>query len=186
MNLEDYKKSMYFRLDNRLEAFKSCIERAKRYVDNLDGDGGEKDRLWLDQFVKGNGLDICCGDFIVGDVGVDGDRNKVGADYLVSGDELTFQDPESLDYIVTNYLDAFPNPLKALNEWWRCLRKGGVLAIVCRDSDSYKNSLGPLNNAVRQSCYTKSMLSFYLFRSGFSKVVVEATPHGSLRASSTK
>jgi len=187
-----YKDHMIARLDLRVKTITDKAERIKKgYIAGLpDLDGGaEDDRQWLDQFAKGQGFDIACGDFIIGDVvqaiGVDGAPRMLGTDYWSEGDNLSFQPADTLDYIVTNYLDGMPSPLKALNEWYRCIKPGGKIAVVCRDADSYKDDMGPLSNGRRQSCYTATTLKNYLFRAGFKKVKVE---HGnmSLRGTGVK
>jgi SAM-dependent methyltransferase len=153
------------------------IKRMRRYVDQ-NRIGGEQARLWLDEQVKelGDGLDICCGDFLIrGAEGVDGDLKKVGPTYChVSGDELTNHFAKEMDFIVTNYLEAFPNTLKALNEWNRVLKKDGLLALVCADSEQYEEGLGPLSNRHRLNCFTKTTIRHYLNRSGFSRISVES------------
>ena len=193
--MHKYYQQVNLRLNNRVEHFQLRVKKALRLLahdieNNLDEvQDMELDRLWLDQFATGKGLDICCGDFLVGDsVGVDCNRFTLGADYLSKGDELTFQRSEGLDFIVTNYLEAMPNPLNAFNEWYRCLKLGGRLALVCRDANSYpvKNPLGALDNRKRQSTYTKATLSHYLHRSDFIEVNIEETKHGTLRTSAIK
>jgi SAM-dependent methyltransferase len=141
------------------------------------------------------GLDIACGDFLCGEpdqaLGVDGAERQIGTDHFNEGDELTFAEPGKKSFIVTNYLDAFPNPLKVLNEWYRALSfKDGRLAIVCRDAEfPEKNKhleLGPLSNGKRQSVYTTITLPQYLKRAGFTDVKIEKTAWGSLRCSAIK
>lgn len=173
-------------IDNRLAKLQRRAARLAKRVEGLPNE--DPDRKWLEQFLKGSGLDIACGDFVLGDsVGVDSDIYTLGADYNYAGDELTFQKPESLDYIVTNYFDAFPTPLKALHEWWRCLKREGTLAIICRDADTYFTEQGPLENVQRNSLFTKKTLSMYLWRAGFRLVNVECNnEHQSLRALATK
>ncbi|MHA2066702.1 MAG: hypothetical protein ACXABY_20210 [Candidatus Thorarchaeota archaeon] len=175
-NQVDY---MRWRLDRRVQTITDRAEKVKRrYVADCDRIGeapGEDERLWLDQFAKGNGLDIACGDFLCGDAnGVDGHERMVGCDWWCEGDELAFQEPGKLDFVVTNYLDGFANPLKALNEWWRCIRPGGIIAIITRDSDAYVGPTGPLENARRQMAYNVNTLKFFLGRAGFVNVTVVA------------
>src|SRR3990167_4536233 len=71
-----------------------------------------------------------------------------------------------LDYVVTNYLECFPDPLRVLIDWRARLRPGGVLAIVARDSNCYEAHRGPLVNHRRVSCFTLTTLRFYLERAG--------------------
>ncbi len=193
--MKDYYAFVNLRLNNRVETFKRRVKKALRLLDhdiknNLDAvQDTERDRLWLDQFAVGDGLDICCGDFLIGDsVGVDCNRHYLGADYLQQGDELTFQRSEGLDFIVTNYLEAMPSTLNAFNEWYRCLKPGGRLALVCRNADQYslKNPLGALDNRKRQTTYTSTTLSHYMYRADFVEVVIEETEHGTLRAAAVK
>ena len=193
---DDYHEYMKYRLDRRVEAIKHKAERVyKGYVRNKtdkDNNPDEEDRLWLDQFANGNGYDICCGDFLIGGedqaAGVDGDARWVGVDKLCEGDELAFQEPGRVDYIVTNYLEGMPYPLKALNEWWRCLKPEGVLALVCRNANKYsaKYPKGALDNGSRQSTFTAVTLSQYLHRAGFKDVKVEETAGVTLRAYAVK
>ena len=192
---DKYQDYMKWRLDRRVQSMRdradACI---RRFVDRLSDEDAEKtesDRLWLDQFAVGTGLDIACGDFLIGEddqaVGVDGDRRYIGADFHCEGDELTFQTSESLDYVVTNYLEGMPNPLNALNEWWRVLRPGGILAIICRDANRYppKYLKGALSNGSRQNTYTSVTLGHYLYRAGFTEYKYEEVG-GGIRASVVK
>lgn len=188
--MEVYKAYLTKLLKRRVDTITARAERIqRRYIDRLtpDAKSDQYDREWLEQYAQGNGLDIACGDFPIGNAqGVDGDEHAViGADWVAEGDELTFQQPGTLDYVVTNYLDAFPNPLKALNEWYRVLRTGGIFAIVCRNAEAYPHRLGPLENQRRQALYTTLTLSQYLYRAGFSSVKVEAVDK-TLRATAVK
>jgi len=193
-NFKTYQEYMIWRLDKRVETVRAKAERIKEnYIKRLPStDGGsEENRIWLDQFARGVGFDIACGDFLIGDVvqalGVDGAPKMLGTDYWSEGDDLSFQPADSLDYIVTNYLDGMPAPLKALVEWRRCIKSGGRIAVVCRDAEQYTQEMGPLENARRQSCYTEVTLKNYLYRVGFIDVRVEVHPKSSsLRGSATK
>lgn len=192
-SFKDYMKwRLYRRVDLVREKADSCM---RRFVDRLSEEGArvcEEDRLWLDQFAVGNGFDIACGDFLVGDweqaTGVDGDNCVIGHDWLAEGDELAFQTHESLDYVVTNYFEGMPSPLKALNEWWRTLKPGGVLAIVCRDANSFpaKYLKGALANGSRQNTYTTVTLGHYLYRAGFTDYKVEVVRGNTIRATAVK
>ena len=155
------------------------------------GKESEEDREWLEGFAVGNGLDICCGDYAIGDsLGVDELRTRLAADYPGRGDALAFQGSDELDFIVTNYLEAMPAPLLAFNEWYRCLKDGGVLALVCMDANAYannvKNPLGVLSNRRRYNTYTKITLSQYLYRAGFTEIKIEEIGKTRLRASAVK
>ena len=179
----NYHEYMRYRLDRRVEKVKAkadaLYENHVLLRTNKDDNADEEDRLWLDQFANGNGYDICCGDFLVGGedqaTGIDGDGRKVGSDTICEGDAIAFQEPGRLDFIVTNYLEGLPNPLSALNEWWRCLKPEGVLAMVCRNANKYsaKYPKGALDNGSRQNTFTAVTLSHYMYRAGFKDVKVE-------------
>ena len=189
-----YKESMIRRLDLRVKLVREKAERIKKnYI------GGKKfcdaesevNRIWLDQFTEGTGFDIACGDFLLGAdtqaIGVDGTAKMLGTDFCSEGDNLSFQRDNTLDYVVTNYLDGMPSPLKALREWVRVLKPGGRIGVVCRDSDAYTDDLGVLSNARRQSCYTEKILKNYLYRVGLRHVMVERHPKTlSIRGSGVK
>lgn len=179
------KKKMLERIEWREKKFNEAVAKLRAQV-YAGAVGGEPDRLWLDGHAKGNGLDICCGDFpIKGAEGVDVSARKIGADFLAKGDELTFVDSNSLDFVVTNYLDVFPDTLKVLNEWYRVLKPRGRLALVCRNADAYLHPLGPLDNRSRVSLFTMKTIRLYLERAGFSKVTVIAE-YTSLRVTASK
>jgi SAM-dependent methyltransferase len=187
-----YKESLRQRVD-RAHARRNKPgkkDRVLAFIETMkDGpiSGAESDRIWLDQIAVGEGLDICCGDFIIGEAkGVDGDETKLGADYQVRGDDLAFQEDGTLDFIVTNYPEAMPTPLRALFEWYRCLKPGGVLGIVCMDADTYTNKKGALRNHNRLNTYTKTTIAHYLYRAGFIGVEVEVTDHKTLRVKAAK
>jgi SAM-dependent methyltransferase len=187
---------MKYRMDRRIKRLQHKAERVYNgYVLNRtdkDVNDAEEDRLWLDQFANGNGFDICCGDFLIGGedqaAGIDGDARWVGVDKICEGDELAFQKHEELDFVVTNYLEGMPYPLKALNEWWRVLKPEGVLAMICRDANKYSSKYpqGALGNGSRQNTYTAVTLSHYLYRAGFTNVKIEETDGLTLRAYAEK
>jgi len=179
------KKKMLERVKWREQKFNEAVAKLREQI-NTGVVGGEPDRLWLDGHAKGDGLDICCGDFpIKGADGVDVSPRKIGADFLAKGDELTFVDSNSLDFVVTNYLDVFPDTLKVLHEWHRVLRSGGRLALVCRNADAYPSPLGPLDNRSRVSLFTMKTIQLYLERAGFHRITV-VSDYTSLRVTASK
>lgn len=171
----EMKASMLRRIEYREQKLKQRMDRMRRYID-AGRVGGEENRIWLDQWAKdGVGLDICCGDFLIGEAeGVDTTPEMLGCDYsIIEGEALVTYEPGELDFVVTNYLDMFPNPLKVLQEWHRVLKVGGRLAVVCCDSEQYPARQGPLRNHRRGSCYSKVTLKCYLERSGFTVQVMD-------------
>lgn len=172
----DYIKNLHDRLTRREETLKKRIEKVRRWVD-AGKIGGEEDRYWLAEQVKGlkYGLDICAGDFPIKEeaIGIDTDWHVIGAEFtFFSGDELSRYGGQEVDYIVSNHVEAFPNPLKLFNEWHRVLKPGGVIAFVCADADKYQDNLGPFCNKHRLSIYTKKTVKNYLTRAGFVEMII--------------
>jgi SAM-dependent methyltransferase len=97
---------------------------------------------------RGVGLDVGCGsnkthpDAIGVDLtpkgqrGVDGgQKNEVSqSDIVASGDNLYMFTDQSFDYIVQRHnLEHYQDPVKALQEWYRLLKPGGILGMVIPD-----------------------------------------------------
>lgn len=166
------KERMISRLRDREATLKVRIDRLIRMIE-ADKYGGEPERVWLDQFAVGEGLDICCGDFpIRGSQGVDGDEAKIGAEFFGQGDDLHWIQSETQDFIVTNYFDAMPMVLRALNEWWRVLKPGGTLAFSCCNADEYLEAIGPLSNPHRLNVFNSRTIMAYLERAKFHSYVI--------------
>lgn len=190
-----YLESMIRRVELRTQTVK---DKGERIIENylkhsrFKDHESEANRIWLDQFAaEGIGFDIACGDFLIGEVvqaiGIDGTKTQHGTDWAVDIADLKFQDDNTLDYIVSNYIDCAPAPLPAFTEWVRVLKPGGVLAAVCRDSDTYTTELGALRNIRRHSCYTDKTLRHYMTRAGLINVKIVKHPKTeSLRAHGTK
>lgn len=166
---------IYSYVEELQEKANAQFERAKRYIKDKE----RPDLEWLSQFSKeGKGLDMCCGDFpVAGAFGVDG---AFCAGVLESGfvfanaESIPELDDEICNYIVSNYFDAMPNPLKALREWKRLLKRGGTCALICQNAESYSHqSMGPLLNGSRTSSFTQVTLYNYLARAGFTDIVIE-------------
>ena len=167
MTTDRDKKGMHERLVKRQKKIEQWILKQHDLVDR-GKIGGEPGRQWLEKWTVGVGLNIACGDFPIGEsIGVDFDYSKLAIDYWGYGDALVLAG-DSLDYIVTNYFEAFPDVLKVLNDWHRTLRVGGVLAIVCANTVKYENDVGPLSNPKRRNCFTYDTLRCYLNKTGFT------------------
>jgi SAM-dependent methyltransferase len=149
--------------------------------------GLKEDRDFLENYAKGDGVDVMCGDFLIEDsIGVDKRRTVLGADFHFSADTLSFAKPESCDYVVSNYLEAVPNTIGALNEWYRVLKPGGTLAMICRDAEQYVQPEGALVSSHRQHTFNKTTLRHYMARSGFVNINVMPTAWQSLQAYAIK
>jgi len=156
------------RLDRRKEVLLKHFESLYRLLERGGLDGTEDGRQWLEKYCVGVGVQLCPGDFALGDsIGIDMDSSRVASDVWGFVDQFTGDLPP-LDYVVTNYLEHFPNTIRILQEWADRLRPGGLLAIVCRDTDTYQNAIGPLKNDRRCQCFTRRTLTAYLARVGLS------------------
>lgn len=97
---------------------------------------------------SGKGIDVGCGPNKThpGAIGVDlvpaGSPGTAGgvkgllsvADICASGDDLHMFDDSELDYVVSRHnLEHYQDPLKALEEWKRVLKAGGILGLVLPD-----------------------------------------------------
>lgn len=135
----------------------------------IDADrlGGEPGRIWLDQYAIGVGVNLCCGDFPIGEsLGIDADPEKIAVDIWGLADHY-YDDLPPLDFVVTNYLECFPDPLGVLKTWNKKLKPGGVFAVVACNTDMYANSAGPLANHRRVNCFSTLTLKAYFEAAGF-------------------
>ena len=110
------------------------------------------ERMALYPLCQGKGIDVGCGhrkthpDAIGVDLVAKGelptdDCNDLNlrsqADVVCSGDDLNVFEDESLDYVVQRHnLEHYQDPIKALQEWIRVLRPGGVLGMVVPDDEA--------------------------------------------------
>ena len=162
----DYKKQLHERLDARKEKLISFIDRLHRMVD-AGQLGGESGRIWLDQYAIGVGVNLCCGDFSVGNsLGIDNDPEKIAIDIWGLADHY-YNDMPPLDFVVTNYLECFPDPLGVLKNWNKKLKPGGIFAVVACNTDMYANPAGPLANPRRLNCFSTLTLKAYFQAAGF-------------------
>lgn len=62
--------------------------------------------------------------------------NRVGMNFIAEGSELSCIEDSSYDFILSSHsLEHIANPLKALNNWKRVLRRNGFLLLVLPDKD---------------------------------------------------
>ena len=139
---------------------------------------------WMESFCYGTGFNMGCGEISVED--------SIGVDRLLTlatFDGAAFCDMESLwhyddgcaDYIVSNYIEGAQCPAKMFTEWYRLLKPGGVMAIVCANAEDInyaKTISGPLSRSRKGgikkfSCYTATTLRFHLQFAGFSVGSIE-------------
>lgn len=165
---EDERQRMYARLDKRQEFLLGVFATVRRDIAAGRYDNTDACRQWLEQFCEGFGVQICAGEFQLGDsLGINTDPKALATDHWAFADKFAADLPP-LDYIVTNYLECFPDPLRVLQQWVGRMREGGVIAVVARNADLYEDVRGPLKNVRRASCFTMNTLSFYLERAGYT------------------
>ena len=175
MSHEEYMKDM---LEHRVQTIQDRVDRYLTTPGERKRAGRRSlkaiaSREFLKKHAVGVGVDICCGDFLIeGALGVDTRHDVIGTDYRFSGDDLSMLKAKELDYVVSNYIEAMPSTLRAMNEWHRCLKVGGTIALVCRDAESYKNPEGALKNRKRVHTFTKVTIAHYLSRAEFSDINV--------------
>ena len=183
MTEEQRIASAMARVDRRVTKLLTKYEKLKRLILNRKWTGGEEDRIWLEQFAVGDGMDICPGDFVIGEnsIGIDPSDGMIGADRQMSGDEISYEEPGSLDYIVSNYIDVFPDPFKMFRGWHTLLKRGGTLAFTCRNADAFDElatPCGPLENKNRHCLYTPKIVGFYLRRFDFEPKIIGLSEEG--------
>ena len=109
-----------------------------------------KEKRFFYPYCQGLGLDIGCGsrkthpealgvDIVAGgQIGKYGsERRRISqANICTSGDNLYMFASKSMDYLISrSSLEHFDDPEKALKEWKRVLKKGGVLGLSLPDEE---------------------------------------------------
>lgn len=121
---------------------------------------------------KGNGLDIGCGkkEWSFPDaVMVDPKITTFHSTHLPEG-----PDPAGWDYIFSSHcLEHLDDWVGALDHWYECLKRGGVLFLYLPDYDS-QNYWRPWNNRKHKSAFTPEIISDYL-QTKFIKVMVSGS-----------
>ncbi len=63
-------------------------------------------------------------------------KNKVGSQFICEATDLSRIATEKYDFVISSHtIEHISNPLKALLEWKRVLKRGGVLLLVCPHKD---------------------------------------------------
>lgn len=171
------------------------MRSARAYIDK-QGDAYDETHDWLQQYAKGYGLDIASGNFPT--MLEDGSSHVISVDGAIllgnvfdgfrsDATRLTNIASDSCDFVLCNYLDGMPSALQALNEWYRVLKPGGVMAVIVSDAeaDRYKHHSGPLSNPRRLSLFTSTTLRYYMERSGLKTITIDTYLH-QLRARGLK
>lgn len=61
--------------------------------------------------------------------------NPMPVDVVANGDDLPFND-EEFDFVINSHvLEHFYNPIKAINEWLRVIKKGGYIFMIIPHKD---------------------------------------------------
>ncbi len=69
---------------------------------------------------------------------------KAKVDIVAFGDELPLKD-EEVDYVVSSHvIEHFFDPVKAIKEWLRVIRKGGYVFIICPHNDRIPQETRPI------------------------------------------
>ena len=168
--------------------------RRMRVALESQGDPYAKYHDWLQQFAIGHGFDIACGNYPTmladesGPVpGID-ERDVVGSvlgGFVESARKLMAVDSDSCDFIISNHLEGLPHLVETLNNWYRVLKPGGVMAVMTLDAEAdrfkegsafksrYAKDRGPLGNPRVLNAFTKTILHQYLARCGLQRITIE-------------
>ena len=120
--------------------------------------------------VSGRGIDVGCGgakthpdaigvDLIApGETGVEASQagKTSQADVQASGDDLLMFTDNELDYVIARHnLEHYTDPVRALKEWARVLKHGGVLGLVLPDDEAFDTIRA---DATHKHAFTQSSL----------------------------
>jgi SAM-dependent methyltransferase len=162
-----------------LRGARAFVKRGDHYAEGHD---------WLQKYAVGHGVDIASGSFPT--ALADGTDTVISVDgvmtlgnmfngFITNADRLTAIPTDSLDFVVSNYLDGMHYPMQCLIEWHRVIKPGGTIALIVANAehDRYNSRYGPLSNPRRVNAFTKLTLKFYLERAEFKDITVEVDGH---------
>lgn len=103
-------------------------------------------------FLTGKGIDIGCGNSPINSTCHRFDVSDGDANHITS----FVREFESFDYVVSFHcLEHMRTPEDALQDWWKLVRKGGVMMIVVPDEDLYEQGYWPsLFNSDHKATFT--------------------------------
>ena len=94
---------------------------------------------FLEKYFSGKVLDIGCGNNLVVPNAIPFDKEQGDAQNI-----LSHLSPETFDCVHSSHsLEHMRNVPKALEEWWRLVKPGGVMIIVVPDEDLYEQGVWP-------------------------------------------
>lgn len=165
LKLFKYRNKLNFSIRNKKRKFRfSESKLAHKYLDGLSGleIGGS--------FHNPFGLNTknvdCC------DIKNNIFKNKekeicgeiLAVDIIASGDAIPVQD-ESQDFVISSHvLEHFYDPIKALKEWYRVIKKGGYIFMIvphkkrCFDKNRERTTLKELLNRHSRCSFIKNTL----------------------------
>lgn len=109
----------------------SDSDLAHKYLDGLKGieiGGAAHNPFHLDT-INVDYSDSMETEFKLGEIQLCGEAMPV--DVVAEGDNLPFKD-ESYDFVISSHvIEHFFDPVKAIKEWFRVIKKGGYIFIIC-------------------------------------------------------
>jgi predicted SAM-dependent methyltransferase len=97
------------------------------------------DQMWNEEvksilgYCLGYGIDVGCGDRTLFPHLITVDNHSDEAEIKAEADDLPFKEGEFDFVYATHCIEHLKDPLKAINEWLRVVKKGGHVIIICPD-----------------------------------------------------
>ena len=173
--------------------FEGTVRKSIPYVLELENKKGflPTEDVWYEKCMEeegpeAKGVNLGCGSKDVGTFGLDlrktgeqgagGERfSDANQDITGNADDLPFKD-ESLDYIIAAHiLEHLLDPISALAEWKRVLKKGGSLYMSMPDHDAIRTMLIDYTHV---HAYTPKSIQNLLERTGWIIDEIEDSPVG--------